>query len=46
MVDNDNHGERELVLGNRQLLRIFFVAILLCGVFFEMGYVVGAGRTP
>src|SRR5580658_4552776 len=41
MMDNDNDGERELVLGNRQLLGIFFVATLLCGVFFAMGYVVG-----
>ena len=29
----DNGGERELVLGNKQLLAIFFVAALLCGVF-------------
>ena len=41
MIDNDNDGERELVLGNKQLLGIFFVATLLCGVFFAMGYVVG-----
>jgi hypothetical protein len=45
MIDNDNAdyngGERELVLGNKQLLGIFFVATLLCGVFFAMGYVVG-----
>ena len=44
MIDNDNadyNGERELVLGNKQLLGIFFVATLLCGVFFAMGYVVG-----
>jgi len=38
---SDHEGERELVLGNRQLLGIFFVATLLCGVFFAMGYVVG-----
>ena len=37
----DNGGERELVLGNKQLLAIFFVAALLCGVFFAVGYVVG-----
>jgi len=37
---NDN-GERELVLGNKHLLTIFFVAALLCGVFFAVGYVVG-----
>jgi hypothetical protein len=41
MMDSDNDGERELVLGNKQLLGIFFVATLLCGVFFAMGYVVG-----
>jgi hypothetical protein len=34
-------SDRELVLGNRQLLAIFFVAALLCGVFFAVGYVVG-----
>jgi len=38
---NDYDGEKELVLGNKQLLTIFFVAALLCGVFFAMGYVVG-----
>ena len=38
---SENGGERELVLGNKQLLAIFFVAALLCGVFFAMGYVVG-----
>lgn len=37
----DNDGERELVLGNKQLLTIFFAAALLCGVFFAVGYVVG-----
>ena len=36
-----SENERELVLGNKQLLGIFFVATLLCGVFFAMGYVVG-----
>lgn len=40
MHENED-GERELVLGNRQLLAIFFVGALLCGVFFAMGYVVG-----
>ena len=38
---SENDDERELVLGNKQLLGIFFVAMLLCGVFFAMGYVVG-----
>lgn len=34
-------GEYELVLENRQVLTIFFVAVVLCGVFFGLGYVVG-----
>jgi len=34
-------SDRELVLGNKQLLAIFFVGALLCGVFFAVGYVVG-----
>jgi len=38
---SENDGEKDLVLGNKQLLGIFFVAVLLCGVFFAMGYVVG-----
>ncbi|HVW11400.1 MAG TPA: SPOR domain-containing protein [Bryobacteraceae bacterium] len=38
---NENGSDRELVLGNKQLLAIFFVAALLCGVFFAVGYVVG-----
>lgn len=38
---SENGGDRELVLGNKQLLAIFFVAALLCGVFFAVGYVVG-----
>lgn len=42
MYENDGgKEERELVLGNKQLLGIFFVATLLCGIFFAMGYVVG-----
>jgi len=40
-MSQNEDGERELVLGNKQLLAIFFVAALLCGVFFAMGYVVG-----
>ncbi|HEY4087393.1 MAG TPA: hypothetical protein VGM43_15720 [Bryobacteraceae bacterium] len=38
---SENGNDRELVLGNKQLLAIFFVAALLCGVFFAVGYVVG-----
>jgi cell division septation protein DedD len=34
--------EQEFVLGNRQLLSAFFVVVLLLGVFFAMGYVIGS----
>lgn len=35
-------NEQEFVLGNRQLLSAFFVVVLLLGVFFVMGYIVGS----
>jgi cell division septation protein DedD len=34
-------GEKELVLGNKQLISLFFVVVTLCGVFFAMGYMIG-----
>jgi cell division septation protein DedD len=34
-------GEKELVLGNKQLISLFFVVVALCGVFFAMGYMIG-----
>lgn len=34
-------GEYELVLENRQVLIVFFAAVVLCGVFFGLGYTVG-----
>lgn len=34
-------GQYELVLENRQVLTIFFAIVILCGVFFGLGYVVG-----
>lgn len=34
-------GEREIVLGNKQLISLFFVGVALCGVFFAMGYMMG-----
>ncbi len=34
-------GELELVLGNKQLLSVFFVVVVLLGIFFAMGYIVG-----
>lgn len=34
-------GEKEIVLGNRQLISLFFVVVALCGVFFALGYMMG-----
>lgn len=34
-------GEFELILGNKQLLVVFFIVVVLLGVFFAMGYIVG-----
>jgi cell division protein FtsN len=33
-------GEKELVIGNKQLISLFFVVVALCGVFFALGYMV------
>ena len=38
---NHSEGEKELVLGNRQLLSFFFVVVAMCGVFFAIGYIIG-----
>ena len=50
MPRNDD-GEFELILGNRQLMSVFFIVVILLGVFFAMGYIVGrnsntAGAPP
>lgn len=45
-MKNNETGEFELVLGNRQLLSGFFVVVLLFGVAFAMGYIVGRNSTP
>lgn len=34
-------GQYEVVLENRQVLTIFFAVVVLCGVFFGLGYTVG-----
>ena len=34
-------GEFELVLGNKQLLSVFFIVVVLLAVFFTMGFIVG-----
>jgi cell division protein FtsN len=36
-----DEGEFELVLGNRQLISVFLIVVVLLGVFFSMGYIVG-----
>ena len=36
--------EFELVLGNKQLLSLFFVVVVLFAIFFSFGYMVGFGR--
>ncbi|HLY16170.1 MAG TPA: SPOR domain-containing protein [Bryobacteraceae bacterium] len=45
-MKNNETGEFELVLGNRQLLSGFFVVVILFAVFFVMGYIVGRNSTP
>ncbi|MDQ6708288.1 MAG: SPOR domain-containing protein, partial [Acidobacteriota bacterium] len=37
--------EHELVLGNKQLLSAFFIVVVLLGVFFTMGYIIGRNAT-
>ena len=39
MAKNED-GEFELVLGNRQLVSVFLIAVILFGVFFSLGYIV------
>lgn len=45
MPKNDE-GEFELVLGNRQLISVFVIVVVLLGVFFSMGYIVGRNSAP
>ena len=41
VMPRNEDGEMELVLGNKQLLSVLFILVVLLGVFFTMGYVVG-----
>lgn len=43
MTQSEN--EKELVLGNKQLVSFFFVVLALCGVFFAFGYMIGRNST-
>jgi cell division septation protein DedD len=45
-MKNNEAGEFELVLGNKQLLGGFFVVVILFAVFFVMGYIVGRSSSP
>jgi DedD protein len=39
-------GEFELILGNKQLLSLFFLVVVLFSVFFSLGYMVGKSVSP
>lgn len=39
-------GEFELILGNKQLLSVLFIVIVLMGVFFAMGFLAGRSSSP
>lgn len=45
-MPKNEDGEFELILGNKQLLSMFFVVVVLLGVFFVMGYIVGRNSAP
>jgi cell division protein FtsN len=45
-MPKNEDGEFELILGNRQLLSVFFIVVVLLGVFFTMGYIVGRNSFP
>jgi cell division septation protein DedD len=45
-MPRNEEGEFELVLGNKQLLSVFFVVVALMFVFFTMGYIVGRSNSP
>jgi cell division septation protein DedD len=45
-MPRNDEGEFELVLGNKHLLSLFFIVVVLLGVFFAMGYIVGRNSVP
>jgi len=45
-VPRNEDGEFELLLGNRQLMSVFFIVVILLGIFFAMGYIVGRNSSP
>jgi cell division septation protein DedD len=45
-VPRNDDGQFELILGNRQVLSVFFIVVILLGVFFTVGYIVGRNSAP
>lgn len=45
-MSRNTEGEFELVLGNKQLLSLFFLVVVLFAVFFSLGYMVGKSLSP
>src|SRR6266851_3847750 len=45
-MPRNDEGEFELVLGNSQLLSGFFIVVMLFGIFFSLGYIVGRHSSP
>ncbi len=45
-MSRNTEGEFELVLGNKQLLSLFFLVVVLFAVFFSLGYMVGRSVAP
>ncbi len=37
----DNEEQKEILLGNKQLLSVFFIVVVLLGVAFTIGYLIG-----
>ena len=45
-MPTNEEGEFELIMGNRQLLSVFFIVVILLAVFFAMGYLMGRSSAP
>jgi cell division septation protein DedD len=45
-MPRNEDGEFELILGNRQLLSVFLIVVVLLGIFFAMGYIVARYSYP
>jgi len=45
-LPKNDDGEFELILGNRQLISVFVIVVVLLAVFFSMGYIVGRNSSP